>query len=138
MMLLPSRRDARMPRSESRWSWLETACGLMATEAARSVTHISPARTRAWSSRRRVSYASTLNTTARPPAWIGVSSGRSVRDDRLSQDLAVRAFFRDIGGSKYFTITRNSVIVASRQAWPAGNKGFPIRLPLREGNHLGG
>ena len=48
-------------------------------EAARSVTHSSSARTRACRSRSRVSFASTLNTAASPPAWIGDISGRSFR-----------------------------------------------------------
>lgn len=78
-MLIPSRRVATMPRSASRCSWLETACGFIPIDAARSVTRISSARTKACRSRSRVSLASTLKTEAKPPAWIGDRSGRSFK-----------------------------------------------------------
>ena len=55
------------------------------SEAARSVTQSSSARTKAWSRRRRVSFASTLNTDASPPAWIGDRSGRSFNAGLVQQ-----------------------------------------------------
>ncbi len=76
-MLLPSLLEARMPRSESLWSWLDTACGFIPTAADSSPTHNSFDRTSACRSLKRVSFANTLNTAASPPAWIGDSKGRS-------------------------------------------------------------
>src|SRR6266508_4583206 len=61
-----------MRRSTSRWSWLETACWLVPTASASSVTVSSPARSRAWMSRRRVSLASSSNraTTSAACRWV--------------------------------------------------------------------
>src|SRR6266540_3492670 len=71
-MCLPLRRATRMRRSTSRWSWLETACWLVPTASASSVTVSSPARSRAWMSRRRVSLASSSNraTTSAACRWV--------------------------------------------------------------------
>lgn len=79
-----------MPKSESRWSWLETACGFMRSDVARSVTQSSSARTSECSSRSLVSFASTLNTAAKPPAWIGESNGRSFSAGRAQQPTSER------------------------------------------------
>src|SRR5262245_49631636 len=113
-MLLPSRREARMPRSESRRSWLETAWGFMARVSARSVTHSSPARTRACRRRSRVLLASTTNTAASPPAWMGDSSGRSFRAGRGGQRSAV--LLGGIGGPPQLTVTLHRGIVERQGA----------------------
>src|SRR5262245_22427607 len=93
-MLLPSRRDARIPKSDKRWSWLETACALMPIEHARSVTHSSSDLISACSKRSRLSLASTLNTAANPPAWIGERRGRPLSSGCAQQELVeLVAFF---------------------------------------------
>ena len=75
-MVLPSRREATIPKSARRCIWLDTAWGFMPMEVERSVTHNYLALMRACKIRNLVALAKTLKTAARPPAWTGDSRWR--------------------------------------------------------------
>ena len=101
-MLLPSRLESTTPKSDKRCSWLDTACGFISTASAISDTESSPDRTSACSNRRRVSFASTLNTSARSFDSSDVSSGRRTKAGLGWQQENLSAL--DLTELHYYTI----------------------------------
>src|SRR5215213_1481748 len=139
-MWFPSRREASMPVSASRTSWLETAWGFIPSVRASSVTVASPFRTRWCRSRRRVSLARTLNRAMTLTASTKDSSGRSFRAGRGGQhapaDAGVRrgvttaGCLRTMGYCPPDPVLHGIVYSCQEVCTPHSPK--PVRMPLTE------